>query len=85
MTSKSSPPQGLSTAMNIHLCTKTRNPKVEVLDLVVYHYNRVGGHTGKFRHITTLQADVRLQDYPHPNLSLHISDGIYSFRTGIIW
>ena len=32
--------------------------------LVAYHYSPVGGHTGKLRHTTILQATVRLQGYP---------------------
>ena len=44
---------------------------VEVWCLVAYHYSPVGGHMGKLRHITTLQATVRLQGYPQANLPLH--------------
>ena len=38
--------------------------KVEIQSLVAYHYSPVGGHMGQLRHITTLQATVKLQGYP---------------------
>ena len=58
----------LHTAKNIHLGTKTRDPKVEVQHLVAYHYSPVGGHMGQLRGITTLQATVRLLGYPQAML-----------------
>ena len=44
------------------------DPKVEVRCLVTYHYSSVGGHVGQLRRITTLQATVRLLDYPQAKL-----------------
>ena len=45
------------------------DPKVEVHRLVAYHYSPVGGHMGKLRRITTLQATLRLLGYPQAKLS----------------
>ena len=50
------------------------DPKVEVRCLVAYHCSLVGGHMGQLRRITTVQATVRLQDYPQANLSLHLGN-----------
>ena len=58
----------LSTAKNIHPGTKTRTPRLKYGCLVTYHYSPVGGHMGQLRHITTLQATVRLLDYPQAKL-----------------
>ena len=44
------------------------DPNVEVRCLVAYYYSAVGGHMGKLRHITTLQATVRLLGYPQAKL-----------------
>ena len=41
----------LSTAKNIHPGYQNTDPKVELQRLVAYHYNPVGGHMGKFKHI----------------------------------
>ena len=68
----------LSTAKNIHLGTKTRTPRLKYWCLVAYHYSPVGSHMGQLRHITTLQATVRLQGYPQANLPLHLGNCIYS-------